>query len=48
MGKKKISISQKTVKGTWNSSLLKKIKRFGTVGLRCLEKWQRIVEHNDE
>ena len=49
MGKKKNSIPWKTVKGTWNSSLLKKTKSFGTMELwSCLEKWQKIVEHNGE
>ena len=50
----KISISWKTVKGTWNSSLLKKIKsfggkKFGEDGIMKLpEKWQKIVEQNSE
>ena len=30
----KISIPSKTVKGTWNSSLLKKIKGFGKMELQ--------------
>ena len=45
----KILISWKTVKGTWNSSLLKKIKSFGKMELRKLsEKCQKVVEPNGE
>ena len=49
----KISISWKTVKGTWNSSLLKKTKsfekkkkkKFWEDGIMNLpEKWQKVVE----
>ena len=44
-----ISIHWKTVKGTWNSSLLKKIKSFGKVELwSCLKKWQKVVEQKGE
>ena len=45
----KISIPWKTVKGTWNSSLLKKIKKFWEDGITKLpEKWQKVVEQNGE
>ena len=45
----KISIPSKTVKGTWNSSLLKKIKSFEKTELwSCLKKWQKVVEQNSE
>ena len=37
----KNSIPWKTVKGTWNSSLLKKIKSFGKVELSCLKNGRR-------
>ena len=38
----KISIPCKTVKGTWNSSLLKKLKNFGKMELRsCLKNGRR-------
>ena len=45
----KISILWKTVKGTWNSSLLKNIKSFEKMELMKLpEKWQKVVEQNSE
>ena len=45
----KISIPWKTVKGTWNSSLLKKFKKFGEDGIMKLpEKWQKVVEQKCE
>ena len=49
----KISIPWKTVKGTCNSSLLKKIKKkkkkLGENGIMKLsEKWQKVVEQNGE
>ena len=45
----KISIPQKTVKVTWNSSLLKKIKKFWEDGIMKLpEKWQKVVEQTGE
>ena len=45
----KISIPCKTVKGTWNSSLLKKIKKFWEDGIRKLpEKLQKEVEQKGE
>ena len=45
----KISIPWKTVKGTWNSSLLKKVKSFGKIGIMKLpEKWQKVVEQKGE
>ena len=45
----KILIPWKTVKSTWNSSLLKKIKRFGEDGiLKLPEKWQKVVEQKGE
>ena len=44
MEKKKNSIPWKTVKGTWKSSLLKKIKRFG----KLPEKWQKVLEQKGE
>ena len=45
----KVSIPWKTVKGTWSSSLLKKIKKFGEDGIMKLpEKWQKVVEQNGE
>ena len=44
----KISIPWNTVKDTWKSSLLKKIK-FGEDGIMKLpEKWQKVVEQKDE
>ena len=44
-----ISIPWKTVKGTWNSSLLKKIKKFWEDGITKLpDKWQKVVEQKDE
>ena len=49
----KISIPWKTVKGTCNSSLLKKIKKkkkkLGETEITKLsEKWQKVVEQNGE
>ena len=45
----KNSIPWKTVKGTWNSSLLKKIKKFWEDGIMKLpEKWQKVVEQKGE
>ena len=39
----------KTVKGTWNSSLLKKDKKFWEDGtLKLSEKWQKVMEQNGE
>ena len=44
----KISIPWKTVKCIWNSSFLKKIKKFWEVGIMKLpEKWQEVVEQKD-
>ena len=43
----KISIPWKTVKGTWDSSLLKKIKNFGEDEIMKLPgKWQKVVEQH--
>ena len=45
----KISILWKTVEGTWNNSLLKKIKKFWGNGIMKLpEKWQKVKEQNSE
>ena len=45
----KNSIPWKTVKGTWNSSLLKKDKKFWEDGIMKLpEKWQKVVEQKSE
>ena len=44
MGKKK-SISQKTVKDTWNSSLLKKIKFWEGI-MKLHEKWKKVLKQN--
>ena len=45
----KISVPWKTVKGTWNNSLLKKIKKFWGNGIMKLpEKWQKVKEQNSE
>ena len=45
----KISIPWKTVKDTWNSSLLKKIKKFWEDGIMKLpEKWQKVVKQKGE
>ena len=41
-------IPWKTVKGTWNSSLLKKIRFGGNGIMKLLEKWQKVVEQNGE
>ena len=44
-----ISAPWKTVKGTWNNSLLKKIKKFWGNGIMKLpEKWQKVLEQNGE
>ena len=43
-----ISIPWKIVKGTWNRSLLEKIKSFGNGIMKLPEKWQKVVEQNDE
>ena len=44
-----ISLPWKTVKGIWNSSLLKKIKSFWEDGIMNLpEKWQKVVEENGD
>ena len=46
---KKISDPWKSVKGTWNSSLLKKIKEFWEDEIMKLpETWQNVVEQNGE
>ena len=37
-----------TVKGTWNSCLLKKIKFWKDEIMKLPEKWQKIVEQNGE
>ena len=43
----KISIPWKTVKGTWDSSLLKKIKKFREDEIMKLPgKWQKVVEQH--
>ena len=44
----KISIPWKTVKGNWNSSLLKKRKGFEKMELKLPEKWQKVVQQNGE
>ena len=45
----KILILWKTVKGTWNNSLLKNIKNFGKMELWKLPgKWQKVVKQNGE
>ena len=45
----KISIPGKTVKGTWNSSLLKKDKKFWEDGIMKMpEKWQKVLEQKGE
>ena len=45
----RISVLSKTVKGTWNSSFLKKIKSFWKDGVMKLpEKSQKVVEQNSE
>ena len=44
----KNSIPWKTVKGTWNSSLLKKIKFWEDGIMKLLEKWKKVVEQNGE
>ena len=44
----KVSIPVKTEKGTWNSSLLKKIKFWEDEIMKLPEKWQKIVEQNCE
>ena len=45
----KNSIPWKTVKGTWNSYLLKKDKKFWEDGtLKLSEKWQKVMEQNGE
>ena len=45
----KISTPWKTVKGTWNSSLLKKIKSFGKMELRsCLKNGRSGVNRDRE
>ena len=44
----KISIPWKTVEGTLNSSLLKKIKFWEDEIMKLPEKWQKIVEQNSE
>ena len=44
----KISVPWKTVKGTWNSSLLKKIKTLGRWNHKLPEKWQKEVEQKGE
>ena len=44
-----ISAPCKTVKGTWNNSLLKKIKKFWGNGIMKLPgKWQKVKEQNSE
>ena len=44
----KISIPWKTVEGTWNSSLLKKIKFWEDETMKLPGKWQKVVEQNSE
>ena len=45
----KTSFPWKTVKGTWNSFLLKKNKKFWENGIMKLPgKWQKVVEQNNE
>ena len=45
----RISVLSKTVKGTWNSSFLKKIKSFWKDGVMKLpEKSQKVVEQNSK
>ena len=43
----KISIPWKTVKGTWNCSLLKKKKVWEDGIMKLPEKWQKVVEQKD-
>ena len=45
----KISILWKSIKGIWNSSLLKKKKKFGEDEIMNLpDKLQKVVEQNGE
>ena len=46
---KNMSILQKTIKSIWNSSLLKKKKKYGEDEIVNLpDKWQKVVEQNGE
>ena len=42
----KISIPWKTIKDTWNSSLLKNIKFWKDGIMKLPDKWQKVVEYN--
>ena len=44
----KILIPHKSIKGTWNSSLLKEIKFWEDGIMKLPEKWQRVVKQNSE
>ena len=44
----KISVPWKTVKGTWDSSLLKKIKFWDDGIMKLPEKWQKVMEQKGE
>ena len=44
----KISILWKTIKDTWNYSLQKKKKFWEDAIMKLPEKWQKVMEQNDE
>ena len=44
----KISILWKTIKDTWNYSLQKKKKFWEDAIMKLAEKWQKVMEQNDE
>ena len=44
----KISVPWRTVKATWNSSLLKKIRFREDRIMKLFEEWQKVVEQNGE
>ena len=44
----KIVFLWKTVEGTWNISLLKKIKFWEDETMKLPGKWQKVVEQNSE
>ena len=43
-----MSISWKIVKGTWNSSFIKKIKFWEDEIMKLSKKWQKLVKQNGE
>lgn len=45
---KNIPITWKTLKGNWNSSLIKKIKSLGKMKLGSCLKLQEVVEQNGQ